>query len=551
MTGILRSRIGLLLALYATALGWQAWRIGITFDEPHHLVDGYMYWLRQDTLFPADTPPLTRVTSGWVARAMALPLRRDTEGWRRQGSFDIGEELLRDLPAGTTHRLFFLTRLTFLLYPLALVWLVWRWGREMFGDTVAMVAAACTALEPTILAHGPLIKSDVAAACGAVLFGYLAWRYWRQPGLGRLAAMAAGLLVAVLAKFTLLALVPLALGVVLWRGPRLAGVGILFAILYLGILTAYQFYEVRKFQERDYQQMLEDGFTPREVQLVRKVGNKLNWPAQFVKGLRYIGAADRNQGFPAYMLGRKIEYGAPWYFPLAWAIKFPIALQVLTLAGLAATVARLARREAGAADAFLWLPVVCLLIPALLTHIHIGFRHILPVLPFSILGGGLALERWGHGRRFRTLAAAGLIWLAGASLWIYPQGISYFNEWIGGPRHGWKYLADSNIDWGQNLPELAAYVTRNKIERIKTFYFGFDLPKHYMPPEREDRQAAPWEKKWVTTTRLNPAPGIYAISVNILLGYFFDAEYREYFAYFLAREPDARAGWSILIYHVK
>src|SRR6185503_16182596 len=111
------------MALYAAALGWQAWRIGITFDEPHHLVDGYMYWLRQDVLFPADTPPLTRITSGWVPRAMNIPLRKDTEGWRRQGSFDIGGDLIRGLPAATVRRLFFLTRLTFLIYPLALVWL--------------------------------------------------------------------------------------------------------------------------------------------------------------------------------------------------------------------------------------------------------------------------------------------------------------------------------------------------------------------------------------------------------------------------------------------
>ena len=288
-----------------------------------------------------------------------------------------------------------------------------------------------------------------------------------------------------------------------------------------------------------------------EVQLVRKVAGKLNWPAQFVKGILYIGAADRNQGFPAYLLGRKIEYAAPWYFPLAWAIKFPIALQILTLAGLAATVARLARREARAADAFLWLLPLYLLIPALRSHIHIGFRHILPVLPFCILGGGLALERWGRRRGFRALAAVSVVWLAGASLWIYPHGISYFNESIGGPRNGWKYLADSNIDWGQDLPDLAAYVVRNKIEKIKTFYFGFDVPDHYLPPQRVDNQAAPWDKKWVATTRLNPAPGAYAISVNILLGYFFDSEYREYFAYFRAREPDARAGWSIFIYHVK
>lgn len=534
----------LLLVLYAAALAWQAWRVGITFDEPHHLVDGYMYWLRQDTLYPSDTPPLTRITSGWIPRLLKTPLRKDTEGWKRQGSFDIGGDLMNSLDAAAKRRLFFLTRLTFLIYPLALVWLVWQWSRELFCEPVALALAACAALEPTILAHGHLIKSDVAAATGAVLFAYLAWRYWREPSWARLLGMCAGLLVAVLAKFTLLALVPVAAALVLWRGPRLAGLPLLAAMLYGGILAGYQFYEVRKIRPHEYQQMREEGFTEREVRLARMAG-KLNWPAQFVKGLRYIGAADRNAGFHAYLLGKKIEYKAPLYFPVAWAVKFPIFLQLLTLAGLAAV------SRPGAAAAFVWGPALYLTALLLPSHIHIGFRHMMPVLPFCILGGGFALHRWGGLRPVRWAAAGGLVWLAAASAWIYPRGIAYFNEWVGGPRNGWKYLADSNIDWGQSLPDLAAYVARNRIEKIRTFYFGFDQPGHYIPREKIDNQAAPWDKKWVTSTRLDPAPGVYAISVNILLGYFFEPDYREYFACFKQRTPEAQPGYSIFVYHVK
>ncbi len=548
MTAFLRSpgaRLGLLLLLYAAALAWQAWRVGITFDEPHHLADGYMYWFRHDTLYPADAPPLTRFTSGWVPRVLRIPLRKDTEGWKRQGSFDIGGDIVTGLAGPAVHRLFFFTRLTFLIYPLGLVGLLWLWARELFGERVAWFAAACTALEPTILAHGHLIKSDVAAAWGSVLWAYLAWRYWREPGLARLAAMAAGLLLAVLAKFTLLAFVPLAAALVLWKGPRLSGLLLLAAILYGGILAGYQFYEVRKIRAAEYQQMLEEGFTAREVRLARLAG-KLNWPAQFVRGIRYIGAADRNAGFPAYLLGRKIEYQAPLYFPVCWALKFPIALQILTAAGLAAAAAR-----PGSAAAFVWAPALYLMAITTRSHIHIGFRHILPVLPFCILGGGFALHRWGSKRPVRWAAAVCFAWLAGASAWIYPRGIAYFNEWIGGPKNGWRYLADSNLDWGQSLPDLADYVARNNITRIKTYYFGFDQPAHYIPPEKIDNQAAPWDRKWVASTRLEPAPGVYAISVNLLLGYFFEPDYREYFAWFKARPPDAQVGYSIFVYHVR
>ena len=129
--------------------------------------------------------------------------------------------------------------------------------------------------------------------------------------------------------------------------------------------------------------------------------------------------------------------------------------------------------------------------------------------------------------------------------------MAYFNEWIGGPRNGWKYLSDSNLDWGQNLPELARYIERSGVEKVKFYYFGIDAADHYIPPGKLDFQAAPWGREWEKEKRLEPTPGVYAISVNTLLGYFFSPDYRDYFAYFKAREPDARAGYSIFIYHVR
>ena len=48
-----------------------------------------------------------------------------------------------------------------------------------------------------------------------------------------------------------------------------------------------------------------------------------------------------------------------------------------------------------------------------------------------------------------------------------------------------------------------------------------------------------------------PAPGLYAVSVNFLTGFLFPPGYDDYLAYFRRRVPDARAGYSILIYDVK
>ena len=52
-----------LLALYALALAGQAWRVGVTFDEPSALLRAYTYWQGRDVLFPPDTTPLAWMVS--------------------------------------------------------------------------------------------------------------------------------------------------------------------------------------------------------------------------------------------------------------------------------------------------------------------------------------------------------------------------------------------------------------------------------------------------------------------------------------------------------
>src|SRR4029077_669940 len=83
-------------------------------------------------------------------------------------------------------RLLFFTRLPFLVFPLLIVFLLWHWGRQLFGEPAGLFLAACGALEPTILGHGVLINSAVPAACAALWFAYTAWKYWLTPDVRRL-----------------------------------------------------------------------------------------------------------------------------------------------------------------------------------------------------------------------------------------------------------------------------------------------------------------------------------------------------------------------------
>ena len=539
--------IGLLIVGCAAALTYQARRLGLTVDETSHFAAAYMYWLGEDVLQPPDAPPLTRAICGWVPRLLHAPRPQDATGWKERDAYRIGAEIL-DRPNIRARRLLFYTRLPFLLFPLLIVFLLWNWGRQLFGEPVGLCLAACGALEPTILGHGVLINSDVPAAFGALWFAYAAWRYWSAPNVHRLLILSLATVVAVLTKFTLLPLAFAGFGLALWKGPRLAAIAIPLAI-YTGILAASQF-QAQSVPPAEVQQFRDAGVPHWALAGVNLLA-RLPWPLQFVRGLLFVGNNLHGNGFTGYMAGHKIHGRVPLYFPLAWAIKFPIPLQILTVAGLAALFIRIRRREAGIADLLVWGAAAFFFGSAAMSNFHVGFRHVLPALPFFILGGGFALARWNGRRAARLAMALSFVWLAVSSLSVYPQGISYFNEWIGGPTEGWRYLADSNIDWGQNLPDLGVYLERNRIGRIKTFIFGYDNPFHYLKPGSMDPQTLPAPDNPGLARHYRPQPGIYAVSVNFLAGFLFPQGYEDYLAYFRGRLPVARAGYSILIYDVQ
>ena len=60
----------------------------------------------------------------------------------------------------------------------------------------------------------------------------------------------------------------------------------------------------------------------------------------------------------------------------------------------------------------------------------------------------------------------------------FPHHLAYFSELVGGPSRGRRILGDSNLDWGQALPDLRDFVRKNPGGVILS-YFGMDCPPAY------------------------------------------------------------------------
>ena len=158
---------------------------------------------------------------------------------------------------------------------------------------------------------------------------------------------------------------------------------------------------------------------------------------------------------------------------------------------------------------------------ALTTHLNIGHRHLLPIYPaLIILAGGAAFwlqplfERTRSGeaqnpanRRQQRSARAGLkgraglktrphhvfagigtvamlVWHVAESATIRPDYLAYFNQLAGGPSQGYRHLADSSLDWGQDLPALKQWLDREGLQQpggsnVYLSYFGTARPEYY------------------------------------------------------------------------
>ena len=190
----------------------------------------------------------------------------------------------------------------------------------------------------------------------------------------------------------------------------------------------------------------------------------------FALGMMKLVAHNKSNN--GYLNGRFSPTGWWYYFPETIALKEPIALLAgLLVAGLLLFVP--AHRAHWWRLAVILIPPAILLAAAMTSSIDIGIRHVLPVLPFLYLFVCFQLTRAGvKGVAFlAVLIVTAMI----ESAWIAPNYLEFYNLIAGGPAHGARYLLDSNIDFGQDVAQLAEWLhsdqARGRSYSLRLFMF--------------------------------------------------------------------------------
>ncbi len=452
-----------------------------------------------------------------------------------------------------------LARYPFILLFVLLGAIVYRWARDVFTPGGALLSLSLYVLSPTLLAHASIAGNDFLLTVTYTSTLFLLWKALRRGGVFLWLGVGMLLGLTMLTKATgmvLWGVIPLLMLWSWWLArhtawPRalswkdLLGQGIGVAgVAVFTLMAGYGFYSLPAMTQETRPHRWVDRLVGWLGEGVRM--QVYSWVEHPIPGYRYVTMLKRQfrhvaQGHEAYLLGRRSLHGWWYFFPVSMSIKTPLGTLVLWVGGWALALRGLwadvrARRWNTWAWVVWWaVPVMAVLGPAMMGNANMGVRLVLPIYPFLFLFAG-AVGDWAYARRGRLLGVGIVVALVACSVFSQaPRYLSYVNEAWGGPENGWRYVGDSNYDWGQGLKELKAYLDAHDIHHVYLAYFGGELP----------------EERGIHYTWLpcHPVRGVVAISVTYLQGLYLEDP--SCYAWLRSYTPVARVGHTIWVYDLR
>jgi Dolichyl-phosphate-mannose-protein mannosyltransferase len=373
-----------------------------------------------------------------------------------------------------------------ILFSVAVASLVFYWSRSLYGVVPAFASLLLYIFDPNIIAHSQLVTSDVYAL-GAITFTfYSLWRFANQRTRfnGLLCALALGL--AQLAKYTSVVLLPLCFVTLLIydlstllagfrrKEPSIIRQYVIHYLMYgfTGLVSIILFLNIGFLFHKSFVPFGEYKFRSDLFQSLQQDHPNLDalpvpTPYPYLDGLDWVIYRERTHASfgNIYLLGETRRLGGfPGYFFVASLLKVPLASQIIFFAALAVYIFDRNRRSKFLSDElFLFTPVLFYSIYFnYFYNAQIGIRFFLVVFPFLYVFAGNLFKGW---QRFSILqkgvSLALGVYLVISVLSYYPYYLTYFNEIVWDKTQTYKYLADSNIDWGQSRNEYRSYLTQH------------------------------------------------------------------------------------------
>jgi hypothetical protein len=473
-----------LFTLGAWAAGWclsAAPKLGITYDEVFYLDAGLLSW--------RGWHPDPGKARGWAHEYAAthgvMPLPPDVVTIplyiheRRTGEKFEGEAKFTHLGRARAMTLGWLW---------LLVLSAWRLGRHAAGPWAGRIASGLVAADPNFLAHATLATTDIAVSATLLAFTRAVYAgrdggWWKRvtlPGiwfgiavLCKLSALLYGGFILVVLeichRFSTGALSrPPDASLGAWaKKAALATLRSVLAaagVIVIGVAIAFAYCGIPDEGERPFTKVAksvppEEPLKPRYEKWAEGSGRVPHAASAFAFQWWW-----NNRGRPTFLNGTYYPEGYRWYFPELLLMKLPVPIFLLALVVLP--------RPRALLNPFA-LTALVLLAVLLKANVQIGVRLALPVVAIGYVALATALVR-GYPRSAPRIGVPVVVALAVISAWVWPHALGYLNQPSGGTEAAPRRVTDSNLDWGQGVPDLVEWHAANGKPPTVVWYFGTD-----------------------------------------------------------------------------
>ena len=492
----------------------------VTVDEFAHFPAGIFTLTMRDWRMDSESPPLVKCLPG-VTAFFTAPIVPTLPSDEPPNTWTYGYRFMYDNFARYID-IFRWGRMVIILLASIGGWLVYVFASQLFGRWGGIVSLVLYAANPNIIAHARLVTIDAGAAVFFLAAVFLFWKFLERMTIASAPIAGLALGAAVLSKFTALILIPIMLAIALItaaqrvkhpsaepgkRRPAFAASLCLFCLVLAicvvtinaGYLFSGTFFTLA---DQVFSSDLIKGLAATPLRHL-----PIPLPIEYVRGfdVQMTIAQGNNPFYMGYLMGEHSMTGWWYYYLVGLLVKNPEVIWVFVVFSLFAWIT-VSPRPPLRSWLCLWgIPCVFLAYFSFVTNTPIGIRFLLPIFPllFVALGGIVRLSMiktvWG-----KVLVGALLFSYCLPAVAIFPDYLSYFNSASGGPQKGYRWLIDSNLDWGQDLPALKRYMENNGVATVKLGYFGRVDPRIYGID--------------YTLAGREIGEGIHAISVNFLVG---------------------------------
>ncbi len=511
----------ILLALLALQSFMSMKQKSATSDETPHLSAGYSYLKTGSFKLNPEHPPLVKLLSAVPLMFLNLNFPDNHSSWKKAEEWQFGEQFLYNNKL-SAERIVFLGRIPVVILSIILGFIVFRWAKELYGIKSGLFALFLYVFSPNILAHSRFVTMDLGISLFTMLSLYAFYRFLSYPKTRNLIVAGILLGLALSTKFSAINILPmyviLCLILVLKKKNKIGLPRLLLSLCLMVVMGIFVTFLVYGFSSMHY----------------------------YFNGLKFISGIVGKSGMSTFLFGKHSTQGWRYYFIAAFLIKTPVPTIIFILMS---AVYFIKKPQIKIPEYFILVPIALLLAVSSISRMQLGLRYILPVYPFIFIWiSNVINKRFISKNIDKYLIIFLLFWYLGSALKTFPHYLSYFNEFIGGPKNGYKYLIDSNVDWGQDLPGLRDYLNKEGNPEIILSFFGSAAPLSYGIQYQDFYSYNASGRKEKHVNSLNPSKEYFVISANALQCLYFPD--KQLFGWLKDTVPAKVIGHSIFIYDI-